>query len=288
MRTEITTVIYHRADFDGIFCKEIARKWLGDNVNYIGWNHGDAKVPRPDGEVYILDLNPDCLDYTNKDLANVIWIDHHKSAIDKYQDLGCRKYVIDGVAACRLAWQWFSGRFPDKEAYINRKVKEPLAVRLAGEYDVWDKRDPYADPFQYGLRVYEPDFARLLSETSTQYTLDLVTSGAQVQSYTNKVNAGLCKYNTWVMEFEGLKFLCANTAGGNSLFFAERDKPETGHDALMKFNWQEKGWCFSLYHSAHRKDLDLSVIALKYGGGGHRGACGFACAELPFKLERKE
>lgn len=32
----------------------------------------------------------------------------------------------------------------------------------------------------------------------------------------------------------------------------------------------------SLYHSPHEnKDYDLSKIAVKYGGGGHRGACGF-------------
>jgi nanoRNase/pAp phosphatase (c-di-AMP/oligoRNAs hydrolase) len=37
-----------------------------------------------------------------------------------------------------------------------------------------------------------------------------------------------------------------------------------------------------------RKDVDLSLIAKKYGGGGHAGACGFQCAELPFRLPVKE
>lgn len=44
----MTTVIYHSADFDGIFCREIARKFIGnEDVNYIGWNFGDAPIPVP-------------------------------------------------------------------------------------------------------------------------------------------------------------------------------------------------------------------------------------------------
>ena len=43
-----------------------------------------------------------------------------------------------------------------------------------------------------------------------------------------------------------------------------------------------KCWSVSLYHAKHRKELDLSLIAVKYGGGGHRGACGFTCDKLPF------
>lgn len=48
------------------------------------------------------------------------------------------------------------------------------------------------------------------------------------------------------------------------------------------FYWNGATWTVSLYHAAHRKDLDLSAIAVKYGGGGHRGACGFRAAKLPF------
>ena len=35
-----TTVIHHSADFDGIFCREIARKFLPD-AELIGWDFGD-------------------------------------------------------------------------------------------------------------------------------------------------------------------------------------------------------------------------------------------------------
>jgi nanoRNase/pAp phosphatase (c-di-AMP/oligoRNAs hydrolase) len=61
---------------------------------------------------------------------------------------------------------------------------------------------------------------------------------------------------------------------------ASKDIPQTGHDALMGFYYNGNGWTFSLYHAKHRTDLDLSAIAVKYGGGGHRGACGFTTKSL--------
>ena len=53
-----TTVIHHSADFDGIFCREIARKFLPD-AEIIGWDFGDKPLAIPDGQIYILDLPVD-------------------------------------------------------------------------------------------------------------------------------------------------------------------------------------------------------------------------------------
>lgn len=41
-------------------------------------------------------------------------------------------------------------------------------------------------------------------------------------------------------------------------------------------------WDVSLYHADGKEQHDLSLIAVKYGGGGHRGACGFRSDKLPF------
>lgn len=297
-----TTVIYHSADYDGIFCREIARKFLPD-AELIGWNFGDPLIPFPkDGTVYVMDLSPECLsrDETirggSEQKARLIWIDHHKTAIEKWPN-DISGYRIDGVAACRLAWQWFvkhnelptsfhNGVLSVKEEFIEHRVSEPLAVRLAGEYDVWDKRDPDAETFQFALRA-EPltpvGWAALLDDNRS-FLNDLLVKGRVCQRYAQYVDYDTCKSRTWLMEWEGLKFLCINTARFNSLFFAARDIPETGHDALLGFNWNGKCWIVSLYHARHRTDLDLSEIAKKYGGGGHRGACGFTCKELPFIL----
>ena len=100
--------------------------------------------------------------------------------------------------------------------------------------------------------------------------------------YAQQENASLVEHRSYLMQWEGLTFLCLNTARCNSLTFAARDVKGLGIDALMGFFFNGKQWTVSLYHSQHRTDIDLSEIAKKYGGGGHRGACGFQCSKLPF------
>jgi nanoRNase/pAp phosphatase (c-di-AMP/oligoRNAs hydrolase) len=50
----------------------------------------------------------------------------------------------------------------------------------------------------------------------------------------------------------------------------------------MGFYFDGQKYNVSLYHSPHNKQHDLSLIAVKYGGGGHKGACGFQADKLPF------
>lgn len=311
MQTKVT-VVYHSGDYDGEFCREIARHYFDqyrgaqpkpDVLTFVGWDYSDPKLDFPaEGQVYVLDLNPECFkEFPGIDQAQkrVIWIDHHKTAIDKWGTY-LPGFRIDGVAACRLAWQWFISLphdpqltyFPQsKEAFVNRQVIEPLAVRLAGEYDIWDHRGDGDTEFQLGLRAQEEIHWPMLLEDgdpekrapADAYVRNIITTGRFIQSYVRKANALKMK-NAFVMAFKGLKFLCLNGSSRGSLTFEALDKPETGHDALMLFYWSGKLWEFSLYHAKHRTDLDLSQIAAGYGGGGHRGAAGFRTERIPFPL----
>lgn len=289
-----TTVIYHSADFDGIFCREIARRFLPGAI-LIGWTHGDVQLRVLDeGPVYILDLSPECLADYHGVRDRIIWIDHHISAMTKYPS-DIPGYRIDGVAACRLAWQWFSIHehnaqnwknemmtlpVPPKVPFVSRTVVEPLAVRLAGEYDVWDKRDPDAETFQFGLRFVSQgaDFWEALlrtDEVGAKAAVDLLEHGRIAQRYQQMVDAEVIRARSFMLRFEGLRFLALNTAKCNSQTFAALDTPASGHDALMAFYWQGERWIVSMYHAKRRTGIDLSKIAEKHGGGGHKGACGF-------------
>lgn len=171
--------------------------------------------------------------------------------------------------------------------YKNREVNEPLAVRLAGEYDVWDHRGDGDLEFQFGLRLVDEgsDFWEALLQTDgvgEKAAQDTIEHGKILMRYQARVDAGICRTKCYLVKFEGLTFLALNNARFNSNTFASLDKPETGHDALLGFSYNGKVWTISLYHAAHRKDLDLSEIAKKHGGGGHKGACGFTAATLPF------
>lgn len=299
-----TTIIHHSADVDGIFCREIARKFLPD-AELIGWDFKDDILAIPEGQIYVLDLPVDRPFGFTFDPAKpmngfwqtrVTWIDHHKTSIDTHPQT-IPGYRIDGVAACRLAWQWFksmpehatpnfAGRgleetLPSKQHFIDRQLAEPLAVRLAGEYDVWDKRDPDAEKFQFGLRSQEltaTDWMILLdsdlAQPNNHFVQRLLTQGGSLQCYQQHQDANTM-HRSFIHEWQGLKFLTLTIPRCNSLTFAARDLPETGHDALMGLYNDGTHWHISMYHAKHRTDLDLSVIAKQFGGGGHRGACGF-------------
>lgn len=313
------TVIHHIADYDGLFSREVARKFLPPDTEFIGWDFGDKPITGKFDTVYVIDLpcdQPFGFKFDNgvvsamvadkyatgyklngMECNQLIWIDHHKSAIDSHpKDIP--GYRIDGVAACRLAWQWFSLHaewdpreqhppfdLPSKQDFVDRKVGEPLAVRLAGEYDVWDHRDPSDVPFQFGLDTEidhnEFMFDWLLKPESEIYVQQIVAQGKCAMACYKRRDAEVMKGRSFLAQFEGLKFLCLNVARCNSQTFDARDIPETGHDALMAFFWNGKGWTVSLYHAKHNTTIDLSLIAVKYGGGGHRGACGFRVGNLP-------
>jgi hypothetical protein len=162
-------------------------------------------------------------------------------------------------------------------------VKEPLAVRLAGEYDVWDKRDDRADLFQHGLRSQELNFPRLLCD-DVDYVDELLKGGRVLQYARTKENESVIKHQGFTVQWEGLTFIACNSARFNSYLFTAGLKPE--HDGCLGFAWDGgKGkWKVSLYGVPGKPNIDLSAIAVRHGGGGHKQACGFECAALPFQV----
>lgn len=320
-----THCIYHHADYDGLLSAAVVLHFIPDAVLH-GWDYNEPTPVIPDDceTLYIVDLSvPDLMND-----PRLIWIDHHKSAIEKWDNAvshftgkiipGIR---IDGVAACRLCWHYFNdpqhethmlgGSGLSAEYYQKRlplgDAPEPLVLVLAGEYDVWQEEgNPEWDKcvaLQHGLRLFSNDPATLsrgllmhsdyggVAVPSEAFLESLIEQGRVVERYTAEQNESICRNNTYIRDWEGLTFLVLNSARGNSRSFPKIDKMwpacgpndvQTGAqyswddiDALCMWKYTGEKVTVSLYHHPNHKDLDLSVIAVKYGGGGHRGACGF-------------
>lgn len=314
-----TTVIFHSADYDGIFCREIARRALrkqqqkdgngGVVVDYIGWDFGQPYIDFPsEGNVILMDLPPDV--FVNRaaiDPFRFVWIDHHKSAIDAYADKKFNGIQIDGVAASRLAYQWFmstedlvrrssnmtdrevvSAALPEKEDFLNRRVIEPMAVTLVGEYDVWDHKPSNGDDvtFQFGLdSVAEIEWDTLLeidSGAARGLVAEMLLFGEAAQACYKKRDADIVTARGFDVEMDGLMFRALNTARCNSQTFEAAIKPH--HDGCLAFWFDGIQFNVSLYGVPHKPDLDLSKIAVARGGGGHKQACGFRSPILPWLI----
>lgn len=190
---------YHKADLDGVCSAAIVKHFVPECELY-GIDYGDGfpwgKVEkRPGGvgseklrydpdlddpgfrrTVYMVDFSLPSEDMKRlAAVSNLVWIDHHKSAIDSVDPVGIRGIQCVWYAGCELCWAWFSTREFCKDrnndaAAIGKWIGTPIGqrlpevVRLLGRYDIRAKDDPeWAHrilPFQYGMRaidgIYDP------------------------------------------------------------------------------------------------------------------------------------
>lgn len=280
-----TLVIYHKSDLDGISSREVAKLALSNRADYYGFEYGEDIPPLGSYKfVYLIDISlpkPIMEKYADK----LVWIDHHASAIRSIpSSIGGLR--IDGVAACRLAYQYFFGnRSATKQDYIDRKVKEPLSITLLGEFDIWDKHDPRTDLFQLGMQgLDKPDWGSLLQDlnpATEAYINSILKDGKSIWNYLEVINKQISNERGYDVVFEGLSFRALNTARSNSITF--KDSLKDHHDGCASYYWNgnTKKWTFSFYGVPHKPTLDLSLIAVKYGGGGHKQACGCTMDKLP-------
>ena len=286
---------YHSADLDGM-CSGAIIKQMYENCEMRGINYGqdfpfEELVEQPGQTVYLVDftLQPfEQMERLNK-LCRLIWIDHHKTAIDQALERGFLasggQLLEVGEAACELTWKWFH---PGEIM--------PVAVHLLGRYDVWDHSDPRTLPFQWGMRMYEdasPDNQTLWWEVLRSGDFFLGTAireGELILSYQANENRRRCK----AFAFETRLFydipgryivhpaICINLGMTNSQIFDSVYDPAK-HDLMITFcrlKLPAHKWTVSLYGT--KDGIDCGAIAKALGGGGHVGAAGFQCENLPF------
>jgi nanoRNase/pAp phosphatase (c-di-AMP/oligoRNAs hydrolase) len=271
--------VYH-TDGDGYASAAIVADHLGwDNVKFIPMNYDyDFPWEEIDGMiVYMVDfaLQPfDRMVELFQRCKKLIWIDHHKSAIEEYKayrDAG-QAPVINGIrvigsAACELTWQWF-----------NPAKKVPHIIYLLGRYDVW------ALVIQMGFRAQVATDPQLLeSRTFWSSVLrddfgvynSLLATGHTIKNHTEREHTRAAKSSCFMSEIDGVPVIAANVAGVNSKFFDSVLDLFPEARALLTFHYRHQCWSYSLYHIPDRDCPDLGAIAKRRGGGGHEGAAGF-------------
>lgn len=217
---------YHKADLDGVCSGAIVKHFVPEcemrGIDYGDDFPWDEVIPDLDAEsqgfdetfvtetcstvpfrtVYMVDFSLPVDDMKRLAQASkLIWIDHHKTAIDSLEALDLRGYYCEGFGACELAYVFFMAQ--DETDKFDDSSRVPEAVRLLGRYDVWDKDNmewgPKILPFQYGLRVeegiYDPTcfrWARLFHDVP--YEIAAITEvGSAILRYQAGVNHKACE-----------------------------------------------------------------------------------------------
>ncbi len=277
-----STLCLHHNDADGRASAAIVRRALGQKILLHEMNYGDpipweliSKVDR----VVIVDFSLSRTEMTRIAQGNeLIWIDHHISAIKDLSGVSENWQGIrdTGDAACVLTWRYF---FPDQPV--------PHPIVLIGDRDTWHWREAETGPFDEGLHQENtnPENDSLwgpLLNNDPQFIGQLIARGKVLReaSLTN-IQRQVDNYG-FAVNFEGLRAMAINARGngdigsyiqklGYQLAYCYIDNCQNGN--LMTF--------VGLYSS----EVDVSEIAKKFGGGGHRGASGFSfqrsCSPFP-------
>ena len=289
--------VFYHADNDG----KCAGYWvktlneLTDNFadEYIKINYGmdfPFESIGKDEIVYIVDysISPEEMDRLLDITKNVIWIDHHKSAIEKYNDYdkeiaGLR---YDGVAGCMLTYVYLkyikTGEHFDFDKSLIKNA--PYCTKLIADYDVWTFEYGYdTRKFQKGfeLHSHEPTDViwNTLNSTEDWETAEnamnyILANGEAIINYRKSMMAEYCKNKGFEAMFEDYKCFVINMAMVSSDDFVIDNIDD--YDILIGFSYDGDNWNYSLRSTK----VDCAVLAMKYGGGGHKGAAGFNSNEF--------
>ena len=242
--------------------------------------------------VYIVDFSISLDDMTKLlDItSDVTWIDHHKTAIEAYDGF---EGAIAGLrdiryAGCVLTYVYlkFLKTHPGTKFDPNAVLPQvPIWTMLVGDYDAW--RWDYGERTQNffsGLMMEDtnPDgiWEELLKDSQDRIASGLVArienAGEIVEKYRKQVSGEFLKAWGFESMLEGYRVLACNQGRPGSRFFgAVAGK----YDIVAGFVWDGRQYTVSLYSET----VDVSEVAKKFGGGGHRGASGFRSREMPFR-----
>ena len=276
---------YHSADLDG-HCSGAIIKGKYPECEMIGVDYG-KDFPwysiEADEKVFMVDFSLQPFEEMAtlvKVCPDLVWIDHHKSAIEEYKEwlnagnapiLGIQRI---GIGACALVWE-----------YLCPETNLPTFIKLLGEYDVWNHSDPRTLSFQYGMRQFadtNPSNQEFwLSLFDVEEVQRITEIGGVILAYIKTENGKYCDACSFKTELDGLKCIAVNKMLANSQLF-DSVWNEKKYDAMLTFGFRNGKWTISLYST--KDNVDVSAIAKSHGGGGHKGAAGFQCEKLPFYL----
>lgn len=269
-------ILYHNECSDGFGAAWAAWKKFGTKAEYIGLTHStppDLKKLR--GKIlYFVDIT-----YVGKDLDAVMKVakditilDHHVSTKDEIKRAPHYVYAVDESGA-GLSWRFFH---PCK--------KDPYLLRCVEARDLWFWNVPHAEEILAAVDVLPFDFKKWDRAAKDLENLAIrkkyIEKGKSILAYEDKLATDLF-LKTQPAIFDGHRVGVVNSPVLHSkigtLIYSN------GYDAAVIWSHQNGQIRVSMRSNGK---VDVSKLAQKYGGGGHKAAAGFRLnpnQKLPWK-----
>lgn len=259
-------VLYHKNCTDGFGAAWAAWKKFGSKAEYVAVDH-QALPPAGiiEKEVYMVDftyplaITQSLIEKNNRVTA----IDHHVSSKEATLSTKDPFYAVNHSGAV-LSWMYF---------HPGQKV--PLLLRYVEDTDIWKFKLPhsrelweYLDLFDFDFNIWDAlvrDFER------SSKRKEFVVKGEVLLRREERLIARLISNNKEKVRFAGFAAYSINSP----LFSSQ-----IGHQLAMLLPpiaiiWHRKD---GVTYVSLRSDgtVDVSKLAAKFGGGGHKAAAAFA------------
>lgn len=295
-------VIYHANCVDGFGAAFAAWRKLGDEAKYVPMQYEHVLIDEESfkgKEVYILDfsLPPEQMSWLFQFAKKVVWIDHHKTAIDMWFDsfemeeriaIEEKHTVILNSTACGalLAWEYFhpGETIPDLFAYID-------------DYDRWQFKFEETRALNKVIWSYAPwsfqHWDNLIINVLSGGLGELLREGRAILRMHNQNVASVVEngaMNCLVMkDFADLRI---SSRRDGALGLMANCPPHLSSDVgtilATRSGTYGLAWCMDSKKNIKcsirsNGTYDVTKIAKLFGGGGHLNAAGFTVSQEMFK-----
>lgn len=277
-------VIFHANCTDGLAAAGCAYQIFADTAEYIPMHYDqEPDLNRFTNKlVYILDFSfkRNIFNAIVEVAKRVVMLDHHKTAFEEFAGNNREHYTItsDSVevlldnnrSGALLAWNHFNPLQVDNA---------PLIIRAIDDRDRWQFKLDKTKEINEGLRFVAhtvKDYALAIEDDDVD---TLIRIGSILVVKTDQQVKGTMKNARIAQDENGHKFAIVNCPSsitselGNTLC----KELDIDYALMYTINEAERKTIYSLRSVAH---FDVSEIAKKRGGGGHKNAAGYVVKDF--------
>ena len=260
-----TVVLYHNDCFDGFSGAWVVWKKFGAKATYIGLEHQESPPKGlSDKDLYFIDFtySKKTMLALKKKARTLVVLDHHESHKSATQVADDYRFSLLH-SGCMLAWMYF-----------HPKMKPPRFLQSVEDQDLFVFRKPHTREIISYLGTRDKNFRTwdtfMNAGENSRKRWGIISIGTTLLNARQKMVERTLPYAMPVI-FEGYRTLAINSP----IYYSEL---ANGIYSKLKkpfgISWYYRD---NKLHVSLRSDgtVDVSKLALKYSGGGHRGAAGF-------------